>query len=118
MPDEILLIQAEVYARQGDSAQALTLVNQVRTPCASTLNEPVACLAALTAADVPTPQAMLDAILREREYELYLQGVHWSDLRRFGKRVKYNFMMISSAECGNNPNAPAELCLAVTAPNP
>ncbi|MBI2404366.1 MAG: RagB/SusD family nutrient uptake outer membrane protein [Gemmatimonadetes bacterium] len=118
LPDEILLIQAEVYARQGDSTQALTLVNQVRTPCASTLNEPVACLAALTAAAVPTPQAMLDAILREREYELYLQGVHWSDLRRFGKRVKYNFMMISSAECGNNPNAPAELCLAVTAPNP
>jgi hypothetical protein len=112
------LIQAEVYSRQGDSTQALTLLNQVRTVCASALNEPIACLPALTAADVPTQQAMLDAILRERQYELYLQGLRWSDLRRFGKPMKYNFMMVSSVECSNNPNAPSDLCQPLTTPNP
>ena len=118
LPDEMRLIQAEVYSRQGDSAQALTLLNQVRTPCTSTLNEPVACLPALTAANVPTQQAMLDAILRERQYELYLQGVRWADLRRFGKPVKYDFMMVSSVECANNPNAPGEVCQTRTEPIP
>lgn len=118
LPDEMRLIQAEVYSRQGDSTQALTLLNQVRTVCASALNEPIACLPALTAADVPTQQAMLDAILRERQYELYLQGLRWSDLRRFGKPMKYNFMMVSSVECSNNPNAPSDLCQPLTTPNP
>lgn len=114
LPDEMRLIQAEVAARSGDLAGALTLLNQVRTPCTSPLNEPVACLPALTALDVPTEAAMLDAILLERQYELYLQGVRWSDLRRFGKPLKYQFMMVSRAECQNNPSAPAELCLPQT----
>jgi hypothetical protein len=118
LPDEMRLIQAEVYSRQGDSTQALTLLNQVRTPCTSALNEPVACLPALLVIDVPTQQAMLDAILRERQYELYLQGVRWGDLRRFGKPVKYDFMMVSSVECANNPNAPADVCQTLTQPNP
>lgn len=116
LPDEMRLIQAEVYARQNNLAQALTLLNQVRTQCSSALDEPLACLNPLTAADVPTQQAMLDAILRERQYELFLQGVAWSDLRRFGKPVKYNFMMVSRTECTNNPNAPAELCAPTTNP--
>jgi hypothetical protein len=110
LPDEMRLIQAEVYARRGDLAQALTLLNQVRTQCTSPLNEPVACLPALTAAQVPTQQAMLDAILREREYELFMQGVRWSDLRRFGRPVKYQFMSVPSTECTRNANAPIELC--------
>lgn len=110
LPDEMRLIQAEVHARRDDLGQALTLVNQVRTQCSSPLNEPVACLPALTAADVPNQQAMLDAILREREYELYLQGLRWSDLRRFGRPVKYQFMSVPSTECTRNQNAPIELC--------
>ncbi len=118
LPDEMRLIKAEVYARQNNLAQALIALNEVRTPCTSSLDEPVACLPPLTILDVPTQAAMLDAILRERRYELYLQGVHWSDLRRFGKHLKYNFMMVSSVECGNNPNAPPELCLPLTQPNP
>lgn len=110
LPDEMLLIRSEVAARQSDLTTALALLNQVRTQCTSTLNEPVACLPPLTPADVPTQQAMLDAIYYERQYELYLQGLHWSDARRFGKPLKYQFMMVSRAECQNNPNAPAELC--------
>lgn len=115
-PDEMRLIMAEVYARQGDLVQALTLLNQVRTQCSSPLPEPVACLPALTPADVPTQAAMLAAIYRERQYELYLQGLHWSDARRFGMPLKYSFLMVSAAECSRNSNAPPELCQGTTQP--
>jgi len=110
LPDEMRLIQAEVFARQGNLGNALALVNEVREPCSSSLAEPVACLPPLTQADVPTQTAMLDQILLEREYELYLQGLRWSDLRRFGKTLKYPFMMTPETECERNRNAPAEVC--------
>ncbi|MGQ0562911.1 MAG: RagB/SusD family nutrient uptake outer membrane protein, partial [Gemmatimonadota bacterium] len=110
MPDEMLLIRAEVAARQNNLPEARTLLNQVRTQCTSALNEPVACLPELTTTDVPNQQAMLAAILRERQYELFLQGLRWSDLRRFGKPAKYQFMMVARGECTNHQNAPAEVC--------
>jgi hypothetical protein len=115
-PDEMRLIQAEVHARRGNLVGALVLVNQVRTQCSSALNEPVACLPPLTLANVPTQQTMLDQILKEREYELYLQGLRWSDLRRFEKPLKYTFMMVSRPECERNLNAPPELCALETRP--
>jgi hypothetical protein len=59
---------------------------------------------------VPTEQAMLDQILHERNYELFLQGLRWSDLRRFGETVKYEYMMVPETECLRNPSTPAELC--------
>lgn len=117
-PDEMRLIIAEVRARNNDLDGARQLVNQVRTQCTSTLDEPVACLPALTEAETDTQQEMLDAILYERYYELFLQGLYWSDLRRFGRPVKYNFMMVHRGECQNNPNAPAEVCGLQTLPNP
>ncbi len=112
LPDEMKLIQAEVYARDGNLnlPQALALVNEVRTQCDSPLPEPVACLPALTTTDVPTPGAMLDAILEERGYELYLQAVRFADLRRFNEPVKYTFMPIPVAECDRNTNTPDSLC--------
>jgi starch-binding outer membrane protein, SusD/RagB family len=116
LPDEMRLIRAEIHARRGELLLALALLNEVRTPCSSPLNEPVACLPPLTLLDVPTQQAMLDRILLEREYELYLQGVRWSDLRRFGKPVKYPFMMVPRTECDRNNNAPSELCALQTTP--
>lgn len=106
LPDEMRLIMAEVHARQGRLPEALALVNAVRTQCTSALAEPVACLPALTLAQVPTQQAMLDEILRQRRYELYLQAVRWSDLRRFGQPVKYPFMPVPTIECDRNPSAP------------
>lgn len=115
-PAEMHLIQAEVLARQGDLAGALQQVNAVRTECSSTVGEPTACLPPLTAADVGTQQAMLDEILHEREYSLYLQDVRWSDLRRFGEPVKFNFMSVPRTECERNTSAPRELCGA-TQPN-
>ncbi|HEX6135444.1 MAG TPA: RagB/SusD family nutrient uptake outer membrane protein [Longimicrobiales bacterium] len=111
LPDEMKLIRAEVAARQNRLTDALGYVNQVRTPCTSALPEPVACLPALTLVDVPTQQAMLDEILRQRRYELYLQHLRWSDLRRFGMPVKYEWMPVSISECDRNTNTPPELCL-------
>jgi starch-binding outer membrane protein, SusD/RagB family len=116
LPDEMRLIRAEVHARRGELLPALTLLNEVRTPCSSPHDEPVACLPPLTLLDAPTPQAMLDRILREREYELYLQGVRWSDLRRFDRPVKYRFMMVPRTECERNNNAPTAVCAPQTTP--
>lgn len=116
VPDEMLLIRAEVAARQNNLSEALNLLNQVRTQCSSPVNEPVACLPALAPAAVPTQQTMLDAILRERQRELFLQGLAWSDLRRFGRRAKYRFMMVPAAECSGNTSAPPELCQSQTLP--
>ena len=116
LPDEMRLIQAEVAARQNNLQTAIDLINQVRTPCSSTLNEPVACLPALTLVELPTQQAVLDQILYEREYELYLQGVRWSDLRRFNQPLKYDYLMVSRAECDNNTSAPMEVCQTSTTP--
>jgi hypothetical protein len=115
LPDEMTLIRAEVAARQNRLLDALGFVNDVRTPCSSPLDEPVACLPALTLVDVPTQEAMLDEILRQRRYELYLQSLRWSDLRRFGEPVKYEWMPVSIAECDRNTNTPADLCLGVPA---
>jgi starch-binding outer membrane protein, SusD/RagB family len=114
LPDEMRLIRAEVHARRGELLQALVLLNEVRTQCSSPLNEPTACLPPLTLADVPTQQAMLQQILRERQYELYLQGLRWSDLRRFNQPLKYRFMMVPRTECDRNRSAPAELCASQT----
>ena len=110
LPDEMTLIRAEVAARQNRLTDALNYVNAVRTECSSPLPEPVACLPALTLLDVPTQAAMLDEILRQRRYELYLQNLRWSDLRRFGEPVKYEWMPVSISECDRNANTPAALC--------
>ncbi len=112
LPGEMRLIMAEVHARQNNLPQARAALNEVRTQCDPALPEPAACLPALDATDLPTQADVLDAILLERRYELYLQGVRWSDLRRFGEPVKYQFMPIPVTECDRNTNAPtgAGLC--------
>lgn len=111
LPDEMTLIRAEVAARANLLPAALGFVNEVRTQCSSTVDEPVACLPPLVAGDVPTQEAMLDEILQQRRYELYLQNLRWSDLRRFNEPVKYEWVPVSIAECDRNTNTPADLCL-------
>lgn len=44
-------------------------------------------------------------------YELYLTGLRWSDLKRFGEPVKYEFVQVPRSERDRNANAPAELCV-------
>lgn len=112
LPQEMTLIRAEVAARNGELVAAIDLINEVRTQCSSPVDEPLACLDPLTILDLPTQQDVLDEILRQRRYELYLQAVRWSDFRRFGVALPtgYSFMMVPVTECERNSNTPSELC--------
>jgi len=107
LPDEMRLIQAEVHARANRLSEARALINAVRTQCNPTApGEPVACLPALSDAQLATQGAILAEILRQRGYELYLQNLRWEDLRRFGAPLKYAFNRYPLAECDLNTNAP------------
>lgn len=105
LPDEMKLIRAEAAARNNDLATARTLINEVRTQCTGTA-EPTACLDPLDAGELATQQDVLDEILRQRRYELYLQGLRFDDLRRFDAQRKYDFLPLPQTECDRNPSAP------------
>lgn len=105
LPDEMRLIRAEAAARQNDLGTARALINEVRTQCGVT-EEPAACLDPLGEAELPTQDAVLAEILHQRRYELFLQGVRFDDLRRFGAERKYDFLPIPQSECDRNASAP------------
>jgi hypothetical protein len=71
---DVLLMRAEALNEaSGPSAEAIGLVNRVRTR----VNLP-----ALTSAQTATREAFRDAILRERMFEFGLEGQRWNDLKR------------------------------------
>ncbi|GLC26633.1 RagB/SusD family nutrient uptake outer membrane protein [Roseisolibacter agri] len=98
--DELSLIRAEAHARQGRLPQAITELNRVRT---------AAGLAARTAGDLATQQAVLDEILRQRRLSLFLSGLAWADLRRFGRTAdaRVAWLPYPEQERASNPNTPA-----------
>jgi hypothetical protein len=107
LPDEMKLIKAEAYARTNRLAEALALVNEVRTQTTSTLDEPVAGLPPVI---LLTQAEILAEIARQRRYELYEQGLRWEDTRRFGTAVTtiptLPFLPIPQQECDTNPADP------------
>jgi hypothetical protein len=71
---EQLLIRAEARAQQGNIAGAQTDLNAIRTR------------AGLPATTATTKDALLNAILHERQVEFFLEWGHrWFDLKRTGK---------------------------------
>jgi starch-binding outer membrane protein, SusD/RagB family len=72
--EELVLIAAEVAAQRNRTADAVRLINVVRT---------AAGLPAYTGAT--TRDALVNAILRERLYSLWYEGHRWVDMRRYGK---------------------------------
>jgi hypothetical protein len=107
LPDEMKLIRAEVLARAGDLDDAIDLINEVRTQCTSgTPTEPVACLSEKDDEDLPDQASVLNEILRQRRFELFLQGLRFDDLRRFQAQRKYDFLPLPTSECDRNPSAP------------
>jgi len=110
LPDEMRLIMAEVYTRQGNFPAARTLINAVRTQATASLDEPAAGLPALTDAQLATEAQLLTQILYERRYELYAQGLRWEDLRRLRpytpKRPTIEFLPYPQSECDVNPANP------------
>jgi hypothetical protein len=77
---DILLIEAEAYAYQGNTSKAAELVNIVRHR---------AKLADLTSDKTSTKDAMIEAVLHERRLELAMEGERWFDLVRNGKVEEY-----------------------------
>lgn len=98
--DELTLIRAEAYARTNQLPQAIAEINIVRARAG---------LPPKTAADLPTQQAVLDEIYRQRTYSLFAVGLHWADQRRFGRiaEAKVGYLPYPFAERATNPNTPA-----------
>ena len=111
LPDEMRLIRAEALVRLGGAAnlaEALDLINDVRTAPASGFDEPVAGLGPVV---LTTEAEFLAQIEYERRYELYMQGMRWEDMRRFGAAVAgeaptIDFLPIPQQECDANPSDP------------
>jgi starch-binding outer membrane protein, SusD/RagB family len=70
---ELLLLRAEARAQQGNIAGAAGDLDQVRIR------------AGLANTTASSKEALLDAILHERQVELFQEGSRWEDLKRFGK---------------------------------
>ena len=108
LPDEMTLIMAEVYTRLGQFPQARTLINEVRTQESAAVEEPVASLPPLTAAELDTEAELLSQIAYERHYELYMQGLRWEDMRRLDDYIASTYTMpflpIPEQECLANDN--------------
>ena len=84
MPDEALLIKAEVLANQGNLPAAIAVLDSVRTDCTGGrgLDDPKACLPPYAGA--ATQGAVLADIYQQRRYELLGTGLRWEDARRRG----------------------------------
>jgi len=126
LPGEMLLIKAEAKARMGGSAnlaEAVTLIDQVRTKTAS--NDIFGVGAGLGAwtGNASDAAAVLDEIYRNYAAELYLQGlrfpihrrffpnyldgVDWNNVNRCQLERVNNFYPYPDSERANNPNCPA-----------
>lgn len=72
--EELILIAAEIAAQQGNTAEATRNLNIVRTG-AGLANY----------AGATTKDALVNAILKERQYSLFYEGHRWVDMRRYNK---------------------------------
>jgi hypothetical protein len=78
---DVLLMMAEaINGRSGPTTEAVGFVNQVRTR---------ASIGDLPATSTASKDAFATAILRERGWELYMEGFRRIDLMRFGKWNEY-----------------------------
>ncbi len=95
----LTLIRAEAHARLNRLPEARTEVNRVRV---------AAGLQARDATALPTQQAVLDEIYRQRTYSLFLSGLHWADQRRSGRlsEAKVPYLPYPIGERATNPNTP------------
>lgn len=118
LPGEILLIQAEAYARKSDLPSAVTALNRVLT------KTPAQDIYGLGAALPPyagalTQEAVLLEILRNRDIELAFQGFRLPDSRRFGRPAagtpgaerNRNFYPYPRVERENNSATPTDPAL-------
>ena len=110
LPDEMKLIKAEAFTQLAQLDSAALYLNAVRTQSTSTVDEPIAGLAALDpATQLDTPTKLFAEIATQRRYELYMQGLRWEDTRRLGAAITTTPVMqwlpIPLQECLTNPSA-------------
>jgi hypothetical protein len=115
LPGEMLLIQAEAYARKNDLTNAVSFLNRVltKTP-AQDIYGLGAALPAYSGA--LTQDAVLLEILRNRNIELAFQGFRLPDNRRFGRpgpgttgaERNRTFYPYPRTERENNSSTPAD----------
>lgn len=72
---DILLMRAEAFNKLGNEADAVTLLNAIRTRAG---------LDPVSVDDFDTIDELEMAILDERQFELFAEGKRWFDLRRTG----------------------------------
>ncbi|WP_020605597.1 RagB/SusD family nutrient uptake outer membrane protein [Spirosoma spitsbergense] len=115
LPGEMLLIQAEAYARKGDLVNAVTALNKVLTKTAA--QDAFGVGAGLPAyAGAQTADAILTEIYRNRQIELAYQGFRLEDSRRFNRpgpgaanaERNRNFFPYPLTERNNNTSTPAD----------
>lgn len=75
--DILLLLAEAINMQEGPTAEAIGYVNEVRSVHGG--------IEGLTAAETASTEAFNDAILRERAFDLYFEGVRKMDLVRHGK---------------------------------
>lgn len=115
LTDEIKLVKAEAILRNnGPQAEALSLINEVRTQASG---DPFGVNANLNPYSGPlTKEALLLEVYKQRSAELYLTGQKWEDSRRFGRpgppenttERNRNFYPYPDQERLTNPNTPAD----------
>ena len=74
---EVLLNMAEAHARLGNLDAAISTLNQVRN---RSLADPAT--QAYTSGDLPSQEAVLEAIIFERRIEFLMEGNRWHDIHR------------------------------------
>jgi len=118
LPGEMLLIQAEAYARKNDLVNAKLFLDKVLT---KTIAQDIFGIGAGLPpyAGPITQAALLEEIYKNRSIELYLSGLKLEDSRRFGRpgpgspnaeRTR-NFYPYPQQERDGNPNTPPDPAL-------
>jgi len=122
LPDEMKLIKAEAYAKQGGAnlAQAVALIDEVRTDNADIFG--VNANLGIWTGNGSDQQAVLDQIYYNYATELFFQGLRWNAHKRIypdyldgvtppvdcnAERTR-NYFPYPSDEQANNPNTPSD----------
>lgn len=95
---EVLLSMAEAYARTGDTANGLALLNQVR-------NRSLADPATQAYTEFGSAADLVKAIVKERRIEFLMEGRRWADISRLQKDDMAPIDGIPAKVANGNPAA-------------
>ncbi len=124
LPGEMLLIKAEAKARMNALADAVTLIDQVRTKDPASDAFGVGANLPAWTGNATNQQAVLDEIYKNYAIELFLQGqrfpihrrfypnyldnIDWNQVSRCSLERLNNFYPYPDQERSNNPNCPPD----------